>query len=160
MAILTETGRASVAHYLSMQPLHMAWGNGSPDWDASPVPVEPGTTQVVSEIGRMAATRVQFAMPDSQGEIELPEGRFSITGVPTKYLMLSFDFSYSHAVGQDIRDLGVFVGTTTKPDVPVGTEYLLPNQIQSPGMMLVAERVVKFTRTSNVKQKFIYIIQF
>lgn len=160
MAILTESGRISVAKYLANQPLHMAWGTGSPDWDVTPSPNDPNQTEIVAEIGRLQATRVQFAVPDPEGEIDLPEGNFSIVGSPTKFLMLTFDFGYTSAVGQDIRDLGVFVGTAPKPEVPADTKYLIPAQIQDPGLLLVAERIIKFTRTSNVKQRFIYVIQF
>lgn len=160
MAILTESGRVSVAHYLSKQPLHMAWGNGDPSWDALPVASSPDQTEVISEVGRLKATRVQFAKPDPLGDIELPEGKFSIIGTPTKYLMLTFDFEYTDAIGQDIRDLGVFIGTKAIPSVPELTKYLTPAQIEDTGLLLVAERVIKFTRTSSVKQRFIYVIQF
>lgn len=160
MAILTESGRVSVAHYISQQPLHMAWGNGLPAWDVTPEPNDPSQTDIVDEIGRLVATRVQFASPDPVGEVMLPEGNFSISGAPTKYLLLTFDFQYNNAIGQDIRDLGVFVGTTVKTSVPPETQYLVPSNIQDPGMLLVAERVSKFTRVSNVKQKFIYVIEF
>lgn len=160
MAILTESGRVSVAHYISQQPLHMAWGNGLPAWDVTPEPNAPSQTDIVAEIGRLVATRVQFASPDPIGEIMIPEGNFSISGAPTKYLLLTFDFQYNNAIGQDIRDLGVFVGTTVKSSVPPETQYLVPSNIQDPGMLLVAERVSKFTRVSNVKQKFIYVIEF
>lgn len=160
MAILTESGRISVARYLAKQPLHMAWGTGLPEWDATPSANDPSQTDIISEIGRLKATRVQFALPDQDGEIELPEGSFSIVGTPTKYLMLSFDFEYTSAVGQDIRDLGVFIGTEAVAGTPAETKYLTPTQVEDPGMLLVAERVLKFTRTSNVKQRFIYVIQF
>lgn len=160
MAILTESGRVSAARYLALQPLHMAWGNGLPDWDTNPSPNDPSQTDIVNEIGRLKATRVQFCLPDPAGEIELPEGTFAIVGTPTKYLMLTFDFEYTSAVGQDIRDLGVFIGTKTTTGIPPETKYLIPSQVAEKGMLLVAERVSKFTRTSNVKQRFIYVIQF
>lgn len=160
MAILTEAGRRSVAKYLSAQPLHMAWGNGDPAWDDAPEPVDPEQVDITAEVGRLKASRIQFAIPAADGEIELPEGKFNIVGTPTKYLMLTFDFEYTNAVGQDIRDLGVFIGTQPVAGVDPTTKYLAPNQIEDPGMLLVAERVIKFTRTSNVKQRFIYVIQF
>ena len=160
MAILTESGRIAVAQYLSSQPIHMAWGNGSVSWDTTPVLPSVNDAVLVAEIGRLVATAVQFAVPASGGTISLPEGTFNISASPTKYLLLSFEFAYTHAVGQDIRELAVFVGSTAKSSVAAGTTYLTPAQLQLVGQMLVVERVAKFTRQANTKQKFTYVIQF
>ncbi|QNJ57337.1 baseplate protein [Pseudomonas phage Dolphis] len=138
----------------------MGWGNGSPSWDATPVPPNVDSVALLAEIGRLKATTIQFAVPSSAGTIELPEGKFNLSLVPTKYLLLNFEFSYSQAVGQDIREMGVFVGTTAKSGVPSSTIYLTPDQIEDSGRMMVVERVAKFTRQSNTKQKFTYVIQF
>lgn len=160
MAILTESGRIAVAHYIAEQPLHMAWGSGAAAWDTVPVPATPNETSLVDEVGRLKATTVQFALPDSDGPIALPEGSFAISAQPSKYLLLTFEFDYTDAVGEDIRELGVFVGTETQSGIPANSRYLIPSQIASPGRMLVAERVGKFTRAANTKQKFTYVIQF
>ena len=160
MAILTESGRVAVAQYLSTQPIHMAWGNGLPAWDATPVAPSVDDVVLVAEIGRLIATTVQFAVPAAGGSISLPEGAFNISATPTKYLLLGFEFDYTHAVGQNIRELAVFLGSTAKSSVAAGTKYLTPAQIELAGQMLVVERVAKFTRQSNTKQKFTYVIQF
>lgn len=160
MAILTESGRIAVAQYISDQPLHMAWGNGATAWDTTPTLPDVDDTALVAEIGRLEATTVQFAVPSPTGSIDLPEGKFNISGTPTKYLLLNFEFAYTHAVGQDIREMGVFVGCTAKAEVPPGTTYLTPGQIELAGRMMVVERVAKFTRQANTKQKFTYVIQF
>lgn len=34
MAVLTKSGRAALADAIRQQPLHLAWGEGSADWDA------------------------------------------------------------------------------------------------------------------------------
>lgn len=160
MAILTESGRTSVAYYLSLQNIHMAWGNGNASWDDEPERNDPSDTALVSEVGRLKATRVQFVNPDPAGAIELPEGRFTLSVDPTKYLYLEFDFSYQHAIGEVIREASVFLGTTLKEGVSPSTAYLTPLQIENQGRMLVAERFGKFTRQANVRQKFSYVIQF
>lgn len=160
MAILTESGRIAVAQYISEQPLHMAWGNGSTSWDVTPVLPNVDDTALVAEIGRLRATTIQFAVPSTTGTIDLPEGKFNISLTPTKFLLLNFEFAYTHAVGQDIREMAVFVGTTLKAGVPVDTAYLTPAQLASAGRMMVVERVAKFTRQANTKQKFTYVIQF
>lgn len=160
MAILTEAGRIAVAQYISEQPLHMGWGNGDPVWDTLPEPESPGLTQLVAEVGRRLATNVRFALPDSDGEIALPEGNFAVSPTPTKYLLLNFDFDYGDAVGQDIREHGIFVGTVTNAGVPPETPYLVPSQIDDPGRMLVVERVAKYPRTNSTRQRFTYVIQF
>ena len=160
MAILTESGRIAVAQYISSQSIHMAWGNGAIAWDTLPVLPSVNDTTLVAEIGRLVATTVQYATPIAGGAISLPEGTFNVSASPTKFLLLTFEFSYSQAVGQDIRELAVFVGSTAKSSVATGTTYLTPDQIQSAGQMLVVERVAKFTRQANTKQKFTYVIQF
>lgn len=160
MAILTESGRIAVAQYISAQPLHMAWGNGSVSWDATPVLPNVDDVALVAEIGRLKATTIQYAVPSASGTIDLPEGKFNISLAPTKYLLLNFEFAYTHAVGQDIRELAVFVGTTVKSGVPADTVYLTPAQLETAGRMMVVERVAKFTRAANTKQKFTYVIQF
>lgn len=160
MAILTESGRIAVAQYISDQPIHMAWGNGSASWDATPVLPNVDDVALVAEIGRLRATTIQFAVPSATGSIDLPEGKFNISPTATKYLLLNFEFAYSHAVGQDIREMAVFVGSTLKAGVPPDTAYLLPAQLASVGRMMVVERVAKFTRQANTKQKFTYVIQF
>ena len=33
MAILTQSGRAAMAASIKTQPIHLAWGNGNPDWE-------------------------------------------------------------------------------------------------------------------------------
>ena len=159
MAILTESGRIAVAEYITAQPLYMAWGNGSAAWDATPVLPSVDDVALVAEVGRLKAATVQYAVPSTTGSIELPEGKFNISATPTKYLLLNFEFAYTHAVGQDIRELAVFVGTTAKPAAGAAT-YLAPDQILAAGRMMVVERVAKFTRASNTKQKFTYVIQF
>ncbi|MBB3017724.1 hypothetical protein FHR70_000764 [Microvirga lupini] len=160
VAILTEQGRVAVAAYMSEQPLHMAWGNGSVAWDTTPVQAGPNETSLVAEVGRLKATAIQYAVPNASGTIDLPEGRFNVSATPTKYLLLTFEFAYNHAIGEDIRELGVFIGTTLATGVPAGTIYLTPDQIDNPGRLVVVERVARFTRQSNTKQKFTYVIEF
>lgn len=160
MAILTESGRIAVAEYIAAQPIHMAWGNGSASWDATPVLPNVDDVALVAEIGRLKAATVQYAVPSTTGTIDLPEGKFNISLASTKYLLLNFEFAYTHAVGQDIRELAVFVGTVAKSTVPAGTTYLTPAQLDAVGRMMVIERVAKFTRQANTKQKFTYVIQF
>ncbi|BCP56327.1 hypothetical protein K32_49440 [Kaistia sp. 32K] len=160
MAILTESGRVAVAVHISEQPLHMAWGNGNVAWDTTPVPPTPSETDLVAEVGRLKASSIQFAVPAQNGSIELPEGNFNVSATPTKYLLLNFNFGYNHAVGQDIRELGVFVGTVAAAGVPPGANYLTPDQVENVGRMMVVERVPKFTRQSNTQQKFTYVIEF
>ena len=33
MSILTQSGRAAIAASIKAQPIHLAWGNGNPDWE-------------------------------------------------------------------------------------------------------------------------------
>ncbi|MGL4459102.1 MAG: hypothetical protein ACRCUB_12070, partial [Plesiomonas shigelloides] len=88
MAILTDSGRAAVATAILAQPIHLGWGEGNVSWDSVPVPETPGTTVLVSEVGRRKVTQALYCKPDPAGELIVTEGRFSVSQTPTKYLYL------------------------------------------------------------------------
>lgn len=161
MAILTNSGRAAAAAAVKSQPIHMAWGSGDPAWDATPVPEPVDSIALVNEIGRRRITQSQFCLPDAQGELVVPTGRFTISAVPTKYLYMRFSFEFTDAPASTIREVSIFLNTTAKTDIPAGQEYLVPENILSPGIMLALERLSpKLERSSAVRQQFEFVIQF
>lgn len=160
MAILTNSGRAAAAMAVKAQPIHMAWGEGNPAWDDTPTPEQATTTALINELGRRRATQVLFCTPDPNGELVVPTGRFAASATPTKYLYMRFAFDFTDAPASTIREIAVFIGSIAKAGVPAGQDYLIPSEVQDPGMMLALEHIPKLVRSASVRQQFEFVIQF
>lgn len=160
MAILTNSGRAAIATAVKDQPIHLAWGSGDPDWDTTPVAESVAATALLAEIGRRKVSQALYCTPDPLGELVVPDGRFTESLTPTKYLYLRFTFDFSDAPSSDIRELAIFLGTTTNVGVPPSQEYLLPADVDDPGQLLAIRHTTKIPRSSLVRQQFEFVIQF
>lgn len=158
MAILTTSGRVALAMAVSNEPIHLAWGSGDPDWDATPVAESITETALVNEVGRRAATSVRYCEPDEAGEIIVPNGRFAESVAPTSHLFLRFNFDFADAPLASIREIGIFIGTTVVADLPPGQLYFLPADVVTPGTLLALERIPKITRSAAVRQSFEFVL--
>lgn len=160
MAILTNSGRVAMAEAVMQRPIHLAWGSGNAAWDTTPVPVTTSETALVNEIGRRKVTQVRYCTPDAGGEIVVPTGTFTESLVPTRHLYLKFNYDFTDAPAASIREVAVFIGTTTDPGLPVGQMYFEPGDIVTPGILLVVERTPKFDRSPSVRQSFEFVVTF
>ena len=160
MAILTNSGRAAAAAAIKAQPLYMAWGSGDVAWDTDPAAEPADAIALVNELGRRRVTQVIFCQPDTQGELVVPTGRFTVSEAPTKYLYMRFSFDFTDAAASTIREVAVFSGTTPKASVPSGQEYIVPAEIEDPGLMLALEHIDALVRSASVRQQFEFVIQF
>lgn len=160
MAILVNSGRAAAAAAVKAQPIHMAWGSGDLAWDDAPEPEQATATSLLNELGRRRATQVLFCLPDPQGELVVPTGRFTVSTVPTKYLYMRFSFDFLDAPASTIREIAVFIDTKASPSVPAGQDYLVPAEVADPGMMLALEHIPKLVRSASIRQQFEFVIQF
>lgn len=160
MAILTDSGRAAVAVAIKGQTIHLAWGTGNASWDTTPVPEPAGATALVAEIGRRKVTQTLYCLPSADGEIEVPNGRFTVSDVPTKYLYLRFTFDFNDAPAATIRETAIFLGTVAKAGVPANQNYLAPADVEDAGKMLSLEYTAKIERSPSVRQQFEFVIQF
>jgi hypothetical protein len=162
MAILVESGRAAVATAILKQPIHLAWGTGDPAWDAVPNPGQQPTTSatdLLHEVGRRTVTQTMYCTPKTDGEIVVSKGKFTASQVPTKYLYLRFAFDFLDAANEIIRELGVFIGSTTVA-TPATPNYYLPAEVTDKGQLLVLEYIQKLGRSEQVRQQFEFVIQF
>lgn len=161
MAILTSSGRSAAAAAIKERSIHMAWGGGSPLWDVKPESESADAVALTDEVGRRRVTSAQFCLPDPQGELVVPTGRFTVSAVPTKYLYLRFSFDFADAPASTIREVAVFSGTTPTVETPVGQDYIIPSEILDPGLLLVIEHLdEKMIRSASVRQQFEFVIQF
>lgn len=157
MAILTNAGRVALATAVMAQPLHMAWGAGNASWDTVPVAESLESEALLTPIGYRKAQYAAYCEPDDAGEIVVPTGRFSETLTPTKHIYMRFAFDFTDAPTSAIREIGVLVGATTNPALPVGQMYFEPSQVTAPGFLLLIEHIQKFERSASVRQTFEFV---
>lgn len=229
MAILTQSGRAAMAASIKTQPIHLAWGNGNPDWEddksaefsfaddqidlgqtyikelviksqdeqttytqgvdynadsvtglISRIPagnIGPSDTllisyvvdtppedisagQLISEIGRREADEVVFCLPDEQGDLVTPTGRFTASQQPTNNLHMRFTFDFEDSPGEIIRELGIMVNTALAENLPEGQKYFQGADITDPGILLVLEHTVPLVRTAATRETFSFVVTF
>lgn len=124
-------------------------------------PPEPITANaLLNEVGRRTADEVLFCVGDEDGDLITPTGRFKASSTPTNNLFLRFTFDFDNASNQIIRELGVMVGTLTKPDLPPGQRYFEPTDIDESGILLVLERTVPLIRTAATRETFSFVVTF
>ena len=153
-------GRIKTAELIAAQPIHIAWGTGNPAWDALPEPEPVNQTTLVAEVGRRTATQVGFVIPDAAGAIETPQGNFTLSATPTRYLYIRVVFGFEDAADQHIREIGVFIGTQTAAGLPVGQRYFTPAQVTDRGRLYLLDRSQNFPRSGTVKAAFEYVLPF
>ena len=160
MAILTNSGRVAMAQAIVARSIHLAWGSGDPDWDTDPVPESVNDTSLVNEVGRRLVSQAKYCTPDPAGEIIVPTGRFTESLTPTRHIYLRFNFDFTDAPTASIREVAVFSGSVTDPDLPPGQMYFKPADVTDPGTLLVIERTQKFDRSPSVRQSFEFVVTF
>jgi len=147
MAIFTDISSAAVAFAIKAGALHVAWGRGLIAWDTTPVDPLPSAVALVDEVGRRAVSLVEFCIPDVAGAIIVANGRFFYFNYENRYLHVIATFDNADAVGEDIREAAVYVGTVVDPLVPPSQYYFQQADLDSAGVLLLLERFSKITRT-------------
>ncbi len=153
-------GRIAQAELIAAQPLYLAWGTGDPAWDDVPETEPVDATALVTEIGRRLATQVGFVLPDTGGAIETPQGNFALAATPTRYLYVRTVFGFADAESAHIRELGLFIGSAPVASLPAGQRYFTPEQIATPGRLLLLDRSQNFQRNGSVRPAFEYVMPF
>jgi hypothetical protein len=156
---MTESGRAALARAVKDQTIHLAWGTGEDGWDDDPPSLDASATELENEIGRVCLHNSLFVVPDEEGGIILPDNkRYSASETPTRHLYMHFKFGFADGVGSTIRELGIFLGGTVKHTVPPGKSYLLPGDIQSPGILFMIEHPAPLIREGSQEYTASWII--
>lgn len=159
--VLVESGRAATAAAVAASAaIHLAWGEGDPSWGITPPPEPMAATALEAEVGRREMTEVGFVVPDPQGAVIVPNGTFTVSLVPTPFLYLRCFFSFDDAVGDTIREVGVFLNTTREAEVDPAKAYLVPAEIDSPGTLLILQRSAPVLREITTRQQFEYVLAY
>ena len=160
MAILTTSGRIALATAIKGSTLHLAWGSGEAGWDTTQ-PREPRSAiALTNEIGRRKVNLVEYCTPQGDGDIVMLGARFAKSDTPTANLHLRTDFDFNDGLGETIRELGVFVGTTTRAGLPAGQTYFPPGDIASPGTLLAIDYITAMQRGVGARISFDFVITF
>ena len=164
MATLTESGRIALAAAVKAKAIHLAWGSGLPEWDATPPIESPSIAALTTEVGRRVAGLVEYVVPDPAGTLIVPvfngssvPQKFSLSAPPTKYLYMAFQFAVTDAPAETIREAGVFVDTVTTGSE--GQTYFIPAEVADPGMLLAVECLSpKIIRSGSTRKLFEFVL--
>ena len=157
---LVNNGRTSFAMGFMNETLHLAWGSGNPDWDdvgvfpdGAPTPTVEETA-LTAELGRRTVTQASYVEPDSNGDIEFPESRYTISATPTRRIYLRIAFLQTEEPAATIREVGLFMGTETTE----AGNYLEPGDVDDPGLLVVAYRFAGIPRSSARREVFEFVL--
>ena len=160
MAILATSGRAAIATAIKNNDLHLAWGTGLESWDGALPPEMRTATQLNTEIGRRVITLAEYCSPSPDGAIVTLGGRFRASDTPTANLHLQVTFDFDDGLGETIRELGVFIGTETIPNLPLGQTYFKPLDVISKGTLLTIDHITGIERGVGSRISFDVVVTF
>ena len=142
MSIFTHAGRAALAEMVLSRPIHLALGLGEDSWGTPPPAPDYDVIALRREIGRKKLFRGLFVHPDDHGVLILPGDRkYSISDTPTRHLYLQFIFDYNEGSGGAIRELGLFLNTKAKADLPPTQAFFRPEELENGGTLLLLEHL-------------------
>lgn len=122
-------------------------------------PLSAGDLALTGEVGRRAASAVEFVTPDPNGNLYTPGGeRWSVSTVATRYLYVATQFDFLEAATETIREVGIFVDSTRAAGVPEGQLYLTPEEVADPGYLLLLDRFAGIPRSPSSRQGFSYVL--
>ena len=87
-------------------------------------------------------------------------GQFSLTNTPSSNLYFKFFFEFGDAVGQTIREQGIFLNTVRNAGVSNSLAYLTPGQISNPGRLIVLQNSNPILREVTTRQQFEFVVTY
>lgn len=126
--------------------------------DHPPEPI--GQTALLREVGRRVVDEVHFVAGDSEGEIVVPTGRYTLSIEPTNHLFIRVSFDFEDAATAIVREQGLFVSTQTNPELPIGQKFFAPTQITHSGILLVLQNSVPIVRQPSTRETFEFVVTF
>lgn len=160
MAILTNAGKLALAQVFRSMDYWCAWGTGNPSWDETGVsgeayaPTE-ADTALINEIGRRAASLVEYCTPDPEGTISVPSGTYTPSEERTRHIHLRFIFSLIDSREQTIRECGVFTNAVIADGAP---NYITPDYVMERGDLVTVERFDAVVLLNSPRRVFDFVI--
>ena len=157
-AIFPQSSGAAANRALQIAGLYVAIGRGDPAWDAVAVDPPSDATELVDEVGRRVATCI-FVTEQVGGEFLVHGKEYTPAefGISNKLYIVA-DFDNADAVGDDIREAGVFVDTVKVGGLPGGQTYFEPADLASPGYLLLLDRFTAIARTIDFRFQMRFVI--
>ena len=151
----------AIAEAIKNQDLYLGWG-GKADglvWENQPPNIDANLTVLPNEICRRKIIKKSFLVEDQNGTILAGEKKWSKSDTPTKNLLLEVTSSKDDVPIATIYSIGVYVGTKIK-STSSRTDFLLPEDLESPGTLLVSQYVVPIIRNSATSESRQIVICF
>lgn len=123
-------------------------------------PEDVTATGLLNEVGRRTADEVLFCVPDPEGDLVTPTGRFTASETPTNNLHMRFTFDFDDSPGEIIRELGIMVNTVLDENLPEGQRYFQGAEVIDAGILLVLEHTVPLVRTAATRETFSFVVTF
>lgn len=153
--VTQESGRIAVAKAIKAQKVFVVLANGDPAQDAlSLAQIVAGTPNnanaVQGEFGRRLAT-VAYVNLDPAGSIEVFDyaaqinRRYAPSAVPTAFLRVQATFENAEGKGQELREVGIFIGGETDAALPPGQQWFTPAQVIQAGDCYQLARMERVT---------------
>jgi hypothetical protein len=134
MTVVPISGRKAIALALKARTMHMAIGTGDGSW-TTPPPIPGSVSALQNEVGRRLVSEVSYVMPDATGDLAFSGILYSRTATPTNQLIAVANFTDGEASGEVIREIGIFIDTERVSGVPIGQQWLIPAEVESPGVL-------------------------
>lgn len=120
-------------------------------WTDTPPSANAAHTKLYSEVGRRRALIKKYVVPDVNGSYQTPNGTWSESDTPTRYVYIQVGFALEDASNQTIYQMGLFVGTTPVAGYE-NANYLLPNQVSSQGTLFSLSNVAAIYRNASTRE--------
>lgn len=151
----------AIAEAIKNQDLYLGWG-GKTDgliWENEPPNIDANLTVLPNEICRRKIIKKSFLVEDPNGTISAGNKKWSKSDTPTKNLLLDVTSSPDDVPTATIYSIGVYVGTKIK-STSSRVDFLLPEDLENPGSLLVSQYVVPIIRNSATSESRQIVICF
>jgi len=159
--ILPYVGSTTVIGAIDKTAIWLAVGRGDAAWGDAPA--EPPLTDLglADMIGMLRLTEKQFVTKDANGTIETnDEQKWAISNAPTRFLYVRYVLKVSEAVGNTIREWGIYLDPVMAGSVPIGQNFVDVADIQDVGEFLAFRRVAPIIHNGTLRNTIAEIITF
>ncbi|RUM44890.1 MAG: hypothetical protein DSY80_03905 [Desulfocapsa sp.] len=159
--ILPFVGSTTVIRAIDKTNIWLAIGRGDAAWGDAPA--EPSLTEVAltDPVGMLRLTEKQFVVKSASGTIETNDGqKWAVSVEPTRYLYVRYVLKTSEAVGNTLREWGLYLDPTVKGSVPAGQNFVAIDDFEDIGDFLAFRRVAPIIHNGTLRNTISEVITF